>query len=131
MKPLPTHHALDIGCDPELFVSHAVGKVRKRRAVVSSEAILPPNDPQKHQSLVRDGVQIELHPTQSWCRANLSNNLQSCFRQLHIAVNAASKRLELPLEVDFRSVIRLSKGDLAKMSPDSRRLGCQPSKNVY
>jgi hypothetical protein len=129
---LPSFHELTLGCDPEIFVSYEVGKVRKRRVVVGSEAILPPNDPKRTAArLVRDGVQVELHPDYSWCRANLSNSIQACFRQLDIAVKTASKRLNLDLKVDFRSVVRLSKGDLAKMSPETRQLGCQPSKNVY
>ena len=129
---LPSFHELTLGCDPEIFVSYEVGKVRKRRVVVGSEAILPPNDPKRTAArLVRDGVQVELHPDYSWCRANLSNSIQACFRQLDVAVKRASRARQLDLKVDFRSVVRLSKGDLAKMSPETRQLGCQPSKNVY
>lgn len=133
IKSLPWRFKLDVGCDPELFVSRETGKVRKRQAIVGSEVILPPEglkDPSGN-SVVRDGVQIELHPTQSHCRAYVSNDIQRCFRMLDAQVHRAAKDAKMPLKLDFRSVVKLSKGDMNRLSPESRRLNCIPSKNVY
>lgn len=133
-KPLPQTYTLHLGCDPELFISTEVGKVRKRQAIVGSEFVIPPEglkDTYNQAELVRDGVQVEMHPKPSWCRANISNYVQAGFRTLDSAVKEASTRIGIPLKVDFRSVVRLTPGDLKKLSVESQRLGCIPSKNVY
>jgi hypothetical protein len=129
---------MNLGCDPELFVTTEVGKLRKRKSVVGSELIVPPNGITVNTfgnagapHIVRDGVQVELHPPANWCRANISNYLQSIFRELDMRVANASNRLGMKLSIDFSSVVKMSKGDLAKLSPDCQRLGCKPSKNIY
>lgn len=133
MKYIAGYYPMDLGCDPELFISRETGKVRKRRAIVGSEAIIPPDglEASYGSKIVRDGVQVELHPVQSHCRANLSNSLQYVFRALDNQISKTNKEQDTNLAADFRSVVKLSKGDLAKLSPEARILGCTPSKNVY
>jgi len=82
-------------------------------------------------AITRDGVQVEFHPRPSHCRALLSNTLQVCFIRLQEEVASAAMKLGIPLKIDFRQLIELTPGDLALMSPDSRKLGCLPSFNAY
>ena len=122
------------GCDPEVFLSVETGKLRKRRAVLCSDVLIPKGGLKAgaNGSVVRDGVQVELHPTANLCRASHSFYLKECFATLRAAV--AKKRLTQgfeTLQVDFRPVVRLTPTDLLKMDPDARRLGCLPSKNAY
>src|SRR5688572_15182242 len=119
------HWSVTLGCDPELFVSREVGKVRKRQAIVGSELVLPeggvgvyePGRPpdslgSSYGQLVRDGVQVELNPRQSSCRESESFYIQHCFRTLNEIVQAKAKELGQPLKIDMRPVVKLTQGDL-------------------
>lgn len=133
LKQLPGWFGLAHGCDPELFVSRTAGLIRKRKAIVGSEIVIPPEGIKVGGwgEIVRDGVQIELHPKPSTCRESLSYYIQQCFITLNDQVNIAAGRLKQPLIIDFTPVVSLSRGDLAKLTPESQRLGCIPSKNIY
>jgi hypothetical protein len=126
-----------IGCDPELFITYEAGKVRKRKAIVGSELIVPFDGKQvKHDiyqagSYVRDGVQVELHPKPSSCRESVAFWMSAIFRDLDKQVKKKGSELGLPLKIDLTPVVKLSKGDLMKLSPLSQKLGCNPSLNIY
>jgi hypothetical protein len=129
---------VSLGCDPEIFLSREVGRVRKRKSIIGSEVVIPEKGlaatnyyGNVEGSIVRDGVQVELHPAPTSCRANLSNSLQVIFRSLSQAVNEAANREGKSIKIDFTPVVRMSPGDLAKLSPPAQELGCKPSKNIY
>lgn len=127
MKALPNVFTVHMGCDPELFLSKEVGRVRKRQSILGSELVIPEQGLGLIGSqVVRDGVQIELHPWFSHCRANLSNQIQICFRTLRdgLVKHPGTK-------VDFRQVVTLTPGELNKLTPRARELGCMPSNNIY
>lgn len=115
-----------LGCDPEIFLR---GKVRGRSTILPSEALIPPQGLHvkglKHLSIVRDGIQAELHPGYDSCRARLSNGIATSMKMLQ--AKAAAKGLD----IDFSGTIKLSKGNMARLSDDAKRLGCLPSLNAY
>lgn len=143
LRKIASNQAVLFGCDPEIFLTCEVGKVRKRKAVVGSEVVVPEKgikiytagyEGRKEYSLgevVRDGVQVELHPIESSCRASQSNYLKTLFEALRDAVDAESKASGKDIKIDFSQVVKLSKGDLAMLSDAAKQLGCMPSLNVY
>ena len=121
------------GCDPEIFVTRASGRVRKRRAAVGSERFLPPAGIYGDGSgVTRDGVQAELHITPGGCRQGAAGRLASAMTLLNAAVEAARAELRIPsLAVTFKPMISLTPADLRQLSPEARQLNCKPSLNAY
>jgi Phage phiEco32-like COOH.NH2 ligase-type 2 len=125
-----------IGCDPEIFLTDLKGNVVGSERVVPKEGLSSRDKPDERTyyygaagSVVRDGVQLELHPVQSSCRANVSNNIQAAMRRLR-------QELQKPqhagrFKVSFADVVQVQKKELESLSPESRRLGCMPSLSVY
>jgi len=128
VKQLPHMYGITFGADPECFLSRMVGKVRKRRSIVGSEVVVPASG---SGGVARDGVQVELHPHATTCRANFSGHLAGNIRQLKDLVDEHNRKNNDTIQIDLTPVVRVSKGDLAKMSPDCRKLGCLPSFNAY
>ena len=125
-------HSLRLGTDPEVFLSKETGRIRKRIAIIGSEMVVPTEGMNCISSgstcgkVVRDGVQVELHPTATTCRQSMGYYIKNCLAHLNAEV-AKHKGLK----IDFRQVVTLSRGDLMKLQPDSRELGCMPSLNIY
>ena len=76
--------SITLGCDPELFI-------RNNKGVVASEAIISGDGVEVegkttttsgYNRIVRDGVQVELHPLPTSCRANIGKNIARCMRKL-------------------------------------------------
>jgi hypothetical protein len=113
------------GCDPEIFV-------RRGKTIIGSERIIPeeglkagrPYD--LHGKLVRDGIQAELNPRQTTCRANLGNYIKGLLSKL-------DKELEKQknMVICFDQVVMITKKELNSLSPKSRQFGCMPSFNIY
>jgi len=113
-----------IGCDPEVFARDKEGTVVASDVLIPAKGLLVDGG-YGLASVVRDGVQIELHPSPTSCRANVSNSLQKCFRTL------AKAATEKGLQISFDQVVTLDKKALAGMSEDAQRLRCLPSFNAY
>jgi hypothetical protein len=127
--PLPSYFSIQLGCDPELFLTKEVGKTRKRQSVVGSELVVPEGGIPVGSGMgriVRDGVQVEFQPISGSCRANMSNHLSLCFQELQRRVEKYPG-----LKIDFSQTVRLSAGDMARLHPDSRQLNCGASLNIY
>lgn len=130
-----SHRTITFGCDPEFFFS-------KKGSVIGSEKVLPENgmdmplDKDESGStdntsvgigvsrLVIDGVQAELNPRPNTCRANLANEISSCFRQLH------AKMKESGVEADFSRAVKVSDEEMASLSEKSKTFGCSASYNA-
>lgn len=126
------------GTDPELFISHE-GRILGSEKLIPKEGLshgqqslynptlgryeLIPNPPTIH----RDGIQVEVHPVPAACRATLGNHLRNEIQALH----AHLQNQDAKLQVDFTPVIDVSEEEWESLSPDSKVLGCTPSKNVY
>jgi hypothetical protein len=105
-----------MGCDPEFFF-------RKADAVVGAEAVLPKEGLVSDGKIIIDGVQAEINPLPSFCRELLKNNIRSCLYTLARHIECTG------IEVDMSRVVRLKNRDMAKLSDDSKKFGCAPSKN--
>ena len=105
-----------MGSDPELFVKDG-------DRIIGSEKVIPPEG---LLGIVRDGVQIELHPEPYVCRASAANTLAGLFHSLQRHLSKVPS-----LSVCFDEVVELSKAEMDELSPESRVLGCQPSLNIY
>ena len=114
-----------LGCDPEAFLT-------QNDKVIGSEKSIPKNGLvagiYSKPSVVRDGVQLELHPVQgnSISLATTTSNLSSIFKMLKTHLDKTPE-----IKACFKPVIEVSKEELASLSDESRVLGCQPSLNYY
>ena len=104
-----------MGCDPELFFS-------KHGEIIGAEKVL---SAKKVDSVIIDGVQVELNPPPSFCRALLASNIRT---SMHVLKREMENK---GVSLDFSRTITISKERLMELSDDSRRLGCAPSETVY
>jgi hypothetical protein len=115
-----------LGTDAELFI-------QKGDKIVGSEVCIPPEGllvqdgiRAAQHSIVRDGVQAELHPAPFSCRASHANSLAMLFAHLHEHLSKVPD-----FKICFTPVVKLSQEELDGLSPEARVLGCQPSLNIY
>lgn len=110
-----------LGTDPEYFLS-------RRGKIIGSEKIIPEKGliDQYLKYVVRDGVQIELHPPCATTVPFVGKNLSKAFKVLknHLAASPTVK-------VSFAPVVDVSEKELASLAEESRILGCAPSENWY
>lgn len=125
LNPYP---AINHGADPELFLEIA-------GQIIGSEKVVPPTPKAttkdqwgyapRPQRIVRDGVQVELHPAQSTCRASHCEGLKNALIELQAL--AESKKAK----INWDQVVEVSEAEMATLSPEAKKLGCQPSLNFY
>jgi hypothetical protein len=124
-KLLPLRYLANInmGCDPEFFFT-------KKGQVIGSEKVLSAGKSKADSfngKFVIDGVQAELNPQPSTCRAAVTNAIRLCFKDLHDKVLAEHKGVS----ADFSQCIEVSKEEMDSLSEKSKIFGCAPSTNVY
>lgn len=117
------------GADPELFLE-VDGKI------IGSERIIPEVIPPAKPSVVRDGVQVELHPSAAHCRVQVGGSLAVSFQALSNLIakangNTSLLRAASPVKVCWRSVVQVDEDELAGLSESSKHFGCQESLNIY
>ena len=111
---------MKFGCDPEFFFTRN-GKVVGSERVIGEKGVkdygcnLP--------KIIRDGVQVELNPLPSFCRANLGNEIKQCFVLLR-------NNMGDDVGASFASVIKVPAKEFRELSEDSKKFGCKPSFNV-
>lgn len=111
------------GTDPEGFLV-------MDGAVIGSEKLIPEaglKDRVYNKPLVvRDGVQFELNPAAPPNLPNLGNSIGTGFGLLkkQLAANPGTS-------ICYDGLVTVSRKELNSLSPKSRVLGCQPSKNFY
>lgn len=113
-----------LGCDPEFFI-------RSKGEVIGAEKVLPEKGLKAGAGLaskfVIDGVQAELNPIPSSCRALLAAEIAACFKTL----DEELKKKDKGFTVDFSRTIEISKEALMDLEEKSRVFGCAPSNNIY
>ena len=119
------HYQLILGCDPEVFIRN-----KDTGMIIGSEKVLfsPLGGDGGTGSVVRDGVQIELHPLPSSCRATLGNSIQTCFLTLQEHLMKTSPN---NMVIDISRVVEVDRLDLSRLDEKSRILGCMPSSSAY
>lgn len=109
------------GADPEGFFQNEKG------LIIGSELVIKKKLKFGDTEVVRDGVQFELHyKNPSFCRELFIDDVENGF-------HALKERLKnLPgITLCYKPVVRVTDGELKKLSIASRRLGCLPSENIY
>ena len=120
-----TRYPVILGCDPEIFIRN-----KDTGMIVGSEKVLSDGGGavvgDSGSAVVGDGVQVELHPNPSPCRATLGNSIQYCFIALREQLKTSPNMI-----VDISRVVEVDRLDLSQLDEKSRILGCMPSSNAY
>lgn len=122
LTPVP-NGMVTYGCDPEGFFRGKDGEL------IGSEKVLG-NTPSTVMpgyigTIVRDGVQFEIHPNSVTNRQFLIRYIGYCVTHLYtIATNKGAV-------VSWDMLVDVTRELLDSLSEDSRVLGCSPSLNIY
>ena len=122
---LPYYAPITLGCDPEVFIRN-----KDTGMIVGSEkvfSVASSSIGSIEGSIVRDGVQVELHPRPSCCRATLGCSIQTCF----VALREQLRKTSTNMVMDISRVVEVDRLDLSQLDEKSRILGCMPSSNAY
>lgn len=114
----------NFGADPELFFKDSTGKI------IGSERVIPKSKYTRDDrgKIIRDGVQLELNPNKTFCRAIFGNNIKSHFTLLK---EILSEKKNQGITLCWDTVVKIDREELESLSDDSRRFGCMPSYNIY
>jgi hypothetical protein len=104
-----------MGCDPELFLSDADGKL------IPAFDVLPSK---KDNSVFWDGFQAEFTVFADSCLINLATRIQN---QMHLLKRTCLK----PVNLMAGDVVEVDKALLKKLPDERVALGCDPSINLY
>ncbi len=122
MSKIDLHIPVSLGCDPELFLT-------RFGWIIGSERVIPKEGINiVDNNVVRDGVQLELHPEPRTCRQELAVNITTCFRRLKMYMKESGVS---HLSVAFDGLVKVPKRELKSLSKESRMFGCLPSMNIY
>ena len=110
--------SVSLGADPEAFLM-------RDGVIVGSEKVIPPSLG-IGDVVVRDGVQIELHPQARSYPSGVTGGIGQIFKQLQVLLDKTPE-----IQVCFKPVIEVSETELESLSDESRLLGCKPSQNIY
>lgn len=138
-SPLPFRRAV-LGCDPEMFFKHG-------ERILGAEKILPLTGLEYQvgteaggkfldgqgadhtigtvSRVIIDGVQAELNPRPSDCRARLVSEISALFRKLKDHLKSFNG-----VGVDFSQTVQLSEEDFEELPENAKKFGCMPSKNA-
>lgn len=111
-----------LGCDPEFFFK-SKGEVIGAEKFIPEEGIAHDANHGGQSKFIIDGVQAELNPSPSNCRANLANEIAACFNMLSKQITKSGK----DISVDFSRTIEISKENLMELNEKAREFGCAPS----
>lgn len=111
-----------LGSDPEFFfVGNKTGNVR------GSERIIPEAGIKVASSeFVRDGIQVELHPNPSTCRALAAHEIVRCMKGIRDVLQKDGR-----FNLSFDQVVKVTSYELGVLSEDSKKFGCAPSFNSH
>lgn len=120
-----------IGCDPEIFISKGGEIIGAEKAIPADGLPCPSAADEtyrltnKRAAIVLDGVQAELNPKPSHCRALLATEISAAFVTLRKHLKKSK------MEVCFKQVVEVDSKELDSLSDKAKILGCAPSENIY
>ncbi len=122
MEQLVSDYAkVRFGTDPEAFFQNPKG------LIIGSELVIPKILKSKNGEIVRDGVQLEIHVRPEFSREKLAQNIGNAF----IKLNEHLEKRDDGSTLNLKAVVRVTQGQLDRLSDESRQLGCAPSENIY
>jgi len=122
LPKVSSYALVKFGADPEAFFENEKG------LIVGSELVIPKILKGDTASVVRDGVQLEIHLSPSHCREQFAANLEESF---YLLANHLEEKNKERVKLSFKAVVRVTEGQINRLSPKSRLLGCAPSVNIY
>ena len=114
-----------VGCDPEIFIKHEDNTPAEAAELLDGKQIRKNAYADAGPAVVEDGIQLELHPNPSHCRAFVVNDVAALITNAHQKLKAKGLK---PVE---ESHIKLTEKELEKMTKEAQKLGCKPSNNLY
>jgi hypothetical protein len=126
--PSVEFYQMPIGMDVEMFIE-TEGEVRGAEKYIKESSIKVSD--YHHGShifdskIAKDGVQIELNPTQNRCREVLGQTVRDSMIALE------KWRQKNKIDISFKQNIELSKEEFESLSDDSKKFGCSPDYNAY
>lgn len=123
-KWISKRFAPTLGSDPELFIARK-GQIIGAEKVIPKGGLSAPGGRSAQSQIVLDGVQVELHPTPTACRALMANDFKVIFTKLNEELGQKGAN------ASFEPVVTLTKEEMKTLSEAAQRLGCQPSRNVH
>lgn len=115
-----------VGSDPEGFFERD-GKIISSEEILKEPVIYKDRVGYERGRVVRDGIQLEIQPLASHCRANAGNFIQCAL----IALDDFLKANHPGVTVKFYQSVEIPKDYFDTLPQESRQLGCMPSKNLY
>lgn len=115
---------ITLGCDPEIFIEDPNGRIIGAQEVIPQKG-LSTNTYNPTPNIIIDGVQAEINPAPSGCRALLGHNIARCIQLLDATVQQKGFRLS------SRANIEMSKEEMDAIAKEYQVLGCAPSNNAY
>lgn len=108
-----------LGMDVEFFL-------KKNNSLIGSEKFISGDKLSTGGgNFIKDGVQIEINPNPSYCRALLADHICSCFYELQKKLKADK------VDVDFSGSVMIPEEEFNSLSAASRQFGCNPDFSVY
>jgi len=122
-----------MGCDPEFFFTKN-DKIIGAEKILKSELLYERGEDTLHRDgerfckgkfskIIVDGVQAELNPRPSTCRAMLANEIVCIMRKL--------VKQHKDIKINCESLVKLDKEELKSLSEKAKIFGCDPDYNVY
>jgi hypothetical protein len=119
------YHSLNMGCDPEFFISTKDGKIVESSKVIPTTGKLEYKENYYNSTLVRDGVQIEINPPASSCRAAVAHSIRLSFKKLLEVLEKNN------MEASFKSMVEFTPDEMKALDDESKKFGCAPSFNIH
>lgn len=116
-----THKTIYMGADPEFFFI-------KEGKTVGAEKVLPKEGLEKYSvgKVIIDGIQAELNPKQSHCRAYVNDNIAECFKMVKETL-----KTHPGITAEFTQTVPITKEEMKSLSKENKQFGCTPSRNAY
>lgn len=110
-----------LGSDPEVFIEDSDGHMVPAANIIDAPILSTTG------SVVKDGLQVELHPSPAHCRETFAGNIQNCLvtTQQHIRTKNKKYRLSNKFVVDLTEEV------LKRLTPEDLAIGCEPDKTAH
>lgn len=115
------HYSVQMGCDPEFFFI-------KEGKTIGAEKILPKEGLEKYGTgkIIIDGIQAELNPEASHCRAYVADHISDCFKMVRNTM-----KNHPGVTAEFTQTVPITREEMKSLSKENKQFGCTPSGNAY
>lgn len=115
-----------LGADPEGFFERN-GQIVCSEEILKDPVVYTDRNGNERGKVVRDGIQLEIQPLSSSCRANSGNFIQCAL----IALKKYLDEKHPDVTVKFYRTVEIPEAYFKTLPEKVRELGCMPSFNLY